>query len=648
MCGIAGILTTNRDLPIGDSLERMQSKLHHRGPDDCGLEIIDTPEGVRIGLAHTRLAILDLSAAGHQPMSDPNSNSWIVYNGEIYNHAEIRQQLSLGPFRSASDTETLLQAWISQGESAISLLRGMFAFAVYDAQRQQFCLVRDRLGVKPLYVAQVDETTWLFASELRAVLASNLVPRRLDRDAAESYLAFGSAIAPRTLVDGVESIMPGHCWTFNLNQQHLQPRKTQYWRPQFATSASKAACRADAIEQIRNVIVESTRSRMLSDVPVGVFLSGGIDSSGLVACLANSGQPIRTFSVTFDENQFDESPHSSAIAERFGTNHAELRLRSSDVLAGFDDAMAAYDQPSADGLNSYFISRAVADAGLKVALSGLGGDELFAGYPTFRLMARLVSPRVRWAVGLALRLGKRLHGDARIDKLNDLLANYESPVDRYSACRHLSTRASRRRLLTKSGPPHSSLLPPELHESLEVLSRSLDPVNTHSLLETSIYLANVLLRDTDQMSMAHALEVRVPLVDHVLVETMATIPGAMKIARGTSSPLKGLLVDALPTPLPASIVRRRKMGFVLPWQRWLRAELRDRVAESLNDRDVCEQIGLDPQAVAAMWQDFQNGQPSVRHTDILSVLNLVEWTRRHGVSLHGAVLHDSPILNAVA
>lgn len=632
MCGIAGILTTRNDLDLKSLLTRMQVAQRHRGPDDAGLDVVDLPNGVRLGLVQTRLAIQDLTQAAHQPMVDRATGSRIVYNGEIYNHTTLRRSLPQRAYVSSGDTETILAGWVDREDGFLVSLRGMFAFGVYDARRQRFWLVRDRLGVKPLYAARCDHNTWLFASEVRALLATGLIVRRLNPAAVDSFLAFGSVVAPRTLVEGVESLMPGESWRFDLDRSSpLEPRRTRYWRLPFRPRRDgDVSTRDEAVEAVRPVLREAIGLRMLSDVPVGVFLSGGIDSSVVVASLAAEGRGVTTLSVAFEERSHDESSYARIVAERFGTQHVELQLRSDKALAEFDEALASYDQPSVDGLNSYFVSQTAREAGITVALSGLGGDELFAGYPFFRYVAR--ADQRRWSpvaqmVCIAATAGVT-RGSRRMRKLEALFRS--RGLDRYLAYRTLLPVERRSALgCTRD----VELLPVELRRELDDAVQGLDAVNGQSLLELALYTANTLLRDTDQLSMAHALEVRVPLLDHELTETAARIPGRFKLAPGRGSRLKGLLVDALPVSLPEEAVRRRKMGFVLPWERWLRQDLRNLATETLTNRPAVEATGLDATAVATLWHEFLAGRGDHRAAEILGLINLVRWVQRHGFSI---------------
>lgn len=639
MCGVAGIVTVANSLDLTALGRAMQRAVRHRGPDDQGWEEVHLAGGIRLGLAHTRLSILDLSPAGHQPMHDPASGSWIVYNGEVYNHPAIRRDLGDIPFRGTSDTETILQCWVREGEAALVRLRGMFALALYDGRRRRLWLARDRLGVKPLYVSRVDARTWLFASEVRALLASGLVARRLDRAGLEAYLAAGAVPAPWTLLENVGSLLPGEAWSFDfgIDREGLpEPTRVRYWRPPFQ-EVQTGVSYPQAVERVRPVLKEAVALRMLADVPVGVFLSGGIDSGAVVATLARQGFSLRTFSVVFGEQAYDESRHARRVAAEFGTDHAELYLDARRVLDDLDDALGAYDQPSIDGLNTFFIARATRQAGVKVALSGLGGDELFAGYPYFRLLARLARPGHRLLARLAHRLLRGLApGRMQTQKLGALLAALGGAADHSLICRQVMPRDRRALLLasplaTPSMP--SVALPPEVLAELNQAAAGLDPVNAQSLMELSLYLANMLLRDTDQMSMAHALEVREPLLDHVLVETVARLPGPIKLLPGRDSRIKGLLADALPCPLPRTVLRRPKKGFVFPWEQWLRGPLQPRVEGLFADGASLMAAGLAPQAVRSLWRGFLAHAPGIRYADILALLHLTTWVRRHGLSL---------------
>ncbi|HEX4146996.1 MAG TPA: asparagine synthase (glutamine-hydrolyzing) [Pirellulales bacterium] len=631
MCGVAGILTRRGDMDLPATARCMLGTLRHRGPEDEGIAYLDLAGGWRLTLVHTRLSILDLSSAGHQPMGDAASGSWIVYNGEVYNHAAVRARLGDTEFHSLCDTETVLAGWVAHGPQILDELRGMFAMAIYDGRRQGLYLVRDRLGIKPLYVCRCDANTWVFASEIRTLLACQLIERKLNPQAIDSYLSFGAVPAPWTIVAGVQSLMPGEYWHFDLGKDPSSPRRVSYWRPPFEQQNHRGLRYAEAVEMIRPVLTESVALHTVSDVPVGVFLSGGIDSSGVVAALASQGRVPRTFSILFGEREYDERIHARHIASHFGTEHVELELAPQKILSAIGEAVAAYDQPSIDGINTYFISQAVREAGVKVAMSGLGGDELFAGYGSFRVAAWLDRTLYRFLARLARPLLKQAApGAMRTEKLAAIVQSRPSRLTTYAILRQVMMRGRLQAIHPSDtddvGPP----LPAEVVGDLKTRIAGIDPLNAYSLLELSLYLGNMLLRDTDQMSMAHSIEVRVPLLDHVLVETLARIPGPLKLGRFRTKPL---LIDALPSPLPKEVFRRPKMGFVFPWELWLRNELRNVVSCVFSDTETFAALGIDHEAAKQLWQGFCQFRPGIRYTDILSLLHLLSWARTNKMSL---------------
>src|SRR5436309_5705937 len=381
MCGIFGIVAHKAQFPA-ELLERATQSLAHRGPDDCGTIILHdaAPDAVEIGLGNRRLAILDLSPLAHQPMHDAQTGNWIVYNGEIYNFRGIRDELERAgtKFVSHSDTEVLLKAYAKWGESCLTKLRGMFAFAIWDAVKHQLFMARDPMGIKPLYYAHRGPY-FILASELRTILGTGLVPRRLDPAGLLNYLTFGSAYDPLTLIEGVHALPAGHSLTW-LNGTL---RVSRYW------DLIDDDAKAGQGTNIQPMLEEAVRSQLVSDVPLGVFLSGGIDSSDLVSILSRGDVTPSTFSIVFREGEFSEAEYSRAVAQKFGTDHHEITVSQNDVLAAIPGALRAMDLPSMDAVNTYFVSREARAAGVKVALSGLGGDEVFAGYSSFRTIPRM-------------------------------------------------------------------------------------------------------------------------------------------------------------------------------------------------------------------------------------------------------------------
>ena len=647
MCGIVGVLARSCRVSE-DLLERATQSLAHRGPDHSGTTIIreTVPQPLEIGLGNRRLAILDLSPLGHQPMRDPETGNWIVYNGEIYNFREIRQELEKHGvhFTSQSDTEVLLKAYGRWGEGCLKELRGMFAFAIWDAQHQRLFLARDPLGIKPLYYF-ASAQNFLFGSEVRTLLTTGLVPRRLDSAGLLNYLAFGSAYDPITMIEGISALKPGHYLVW----ENGAVREEMYWDLVAIDSGEHAhRDRAFLSQQERNhlekelgdELYEAVRLHLVSDVPVGVFLSGGIDSSSLVSILssggtassktASCGTGLHTFSIVFREADFDESEYSRAVARMFGTEHHEISVSQQDALESIPSALEAMDQPTIDGVNTYIVSRETRSAGMKVALSGLGGDEMFAGYSSFRTVPRMERFAGFWQhVPQAARqpLGSIFASIASSNDQNRKLAALAREngnlLHPYFLSRMLFTPPERERLLANPDAEALGRANASLKENLG-RTNSLDPINRVSYLEARCYMLNTLLRDSDFMSMAHGLEVRVPLLDHHLARKVLALPGPWKM-NGIPKPL---LVRAIGDTLPNQIVRRRKRGFTLPFEHWLRDELRAGVEPNLR-KIPAGPLGmlLNDKGVRDVWKNFLCGTTSWSRPWSLYVLQ--RWCELH-------------------
>jgi asparagine synthase (glutamine-hydrolysing) len=618
MCGIFGIVSREGEV-ASDVLTRALKSLAHRGPDDSGTVVIDidNDDGAsprrQIGFAHTRLSIIDLSPLGHQPMQDPATGNWIVFNGEIYNFGELRKELEGAgvAFKSHSDTEVILAAYRVWGESCLTRLAGMFAFALWDGPRKRLLLARDRMGIKPLYYHQ-SARNFIFASEVRTLLQT-LVPRKADPTGVLSYLEFGSVYEPWTIVEGVKSVPPGHVIT--VENGSLSTR--EYWNPlqsfprmdpKFPSGNGNAL-----IKQLPMILRDAVLSHLVSDVPVGVFLSGGIDSSALVAVLCQNGVHANTFSLVFGEEEFDEGPYSREIARRFNTEHQEISVTQQDTLAVLPAALCAMDQPTIDGINTYLISAKTRAAGVKVALTGLGADEMFAGYSNFRWVPRMEILSKRFgrlpslarrslAASMALLAG---NGD-RGRKLAELAADNDGAIHPYFLVRTLFGTAERKALFSAANWQSSrQLLDAMMQESVSE-SQPLDPINRVSYLESHWYMRNTLLRDSDFMSMAHGLELRVPFLNRTLVEACFCIPGNQKVQGDLP---KSMLLQSLGVELPREIVNRPKRGFTLPFERWLRGEMRPVVEAALLHGDW-DQASINADAVREVWSRFVAGQTS--------------------------------------
>jgi asparagine synthase (glutamine-hydrolysing) len=644
MCGIVGII--GQDAAIGEGvLERATRSLAHRGPDDSGTILLrdsfvqldhtghDKTVALEIGLGNTRLAILDLSPLGHQPMHDAATGNWIVYNGEIYNFRAVRRELEQAGtlFTSHSDTEVLLKSYARWGDACLAKFRGIFAFAIWDARRHRLFLSRDPMGVKPLYYAQAG-SYFLFASEVRTLLGTGLIQRRVDHAGLLNYLTFGSAYDPLTLIEGVRAVPAGHTLTWDAGNLHL----SRYWDLADANEDSARSFSAEdqnhAAENLRPVLEEAVRLQLVSDVPIGVFLSGGIDSSALVSILSRGGAKPSTFSIVFREAEFSEAEHSRAIASKFRTDHHEISVSQTDVLNAIPDALNAMDLPTMDGVNTYFVSRETRRAGVKVALSGLGGDEVFAGYSSFRTVPRMERFAQFWnrvpnvvRGPLVAGIGAVAPDNDRTRKLMSLAQSNGHAVHPYFLSRMLFTLAQRDLLCLL---PDGLAADAASKSQLEALQKTcvLDPVNRVSYLESRCYMLNTLLRDVDFMSMSQGLEVRVPLIDHHLAKTVLALPGDWKL-NGTP---KKLLVDALAGSLPDEIVHRPKRGFTLPFEQWMRQELRSEVEPVLAAKRIDDgPLGglLSGEQVRQVWDKFLQGASSWSRPWSLYVLQ--RWCELH-------------------
>lgn len=652
MCGIVGILARGTQISPA-VLEQATRSLSHRGPDDSGTVLLKQthPQPLEIGLGHRRLAILDLSPLGHQPMQDSVSGNWIVFNGEIYNFRELRKELeALGAeFKSHSDTEVILAAYRVWGEQCLTRFEGMFAFALWDAGRQRLVLARDPMGIKPLYYylqSHESELTFVFASEVRTILGTGLVPRKADPTGVSSYLAFGSVYEPWTIVEGIKAVPPGHVLTLDGGSFESGSRNSgsvsirEYWNPLASVSPTATESRSETVAaaQLPAILRDAVLSHLVSDVPVGVFLSGGIDSSALVAVLSHNGVRANTFSLVFpddEEEEFNEAEYSRKIARRFGTAHQEIAVSQHDALAVLPQALCAMDQPTIDGINTYLVSAKARAAGVKVALTGLGADEMFAGYSNFRRVPRMESlarrlkrlPKLARPISASVALFAGRNDRGR--KLAELVSGLDSMahpseslmsksqpnfVHPYFLARTLFSAAERdalfSALVSASSSACGSQNPQQsldlvLHEALSE-SQSLDSINRVSYFESRFYMRNTLLRDSDFMSMAHGLELRVPFLDRALVEACFRIPGDKKLQGDWP---KALLLASLGVELPREIVHRRKRGFTLPFERWLRGEMRPMVEDAVLKGDW-ERISISASAVRAVWNRFLAGETS--------------------------------------
>ncbi len=673
MCGICGVIDWSESPVAPELVRRMTPAMTHRGPDDEGY--FDSPQSGRVSLGMRRLSIIDLEG-GHQPIFNEAGNIGVVLNGEIYNFQSLQKQLQDRGhrFRTRSDSEVVAHAYEEWGPECVERFEGMFAIAVWDGRKTSFesgvssseldadgeilFLARDRLGIKPLYYTvqspkskvqslfssaghwTLDVEAWsriLFASEVRTLLASGVVPRQLSRDAIESYLLFGSVSEPLTLIDGVFSLPPGHRMTISSHPQRRKVTIDRYWNLAAAPSRNGHGGGQNGkstVQQVRTLLERSVRSHLIADVPVGVFLSGGIDSTALAGLASREVSGVHTFNVAFPEDSFSEATIARRTAKHLGTTHQEVMLSGEEMLARLGDAVSALDQPSMDGVNTYFVSASARGAGLKVALSGLGGDEVFGGYSSFRRTPRYqrlaaaggaVPAGVRSAMATAMAEGgaRFMPGDAA-RKIAALWKDSNSLPDPYYFGRLMFTPAQVAALMKDGNRTGPAPLWWDWLTGSVAEARQLDSFAAVSCMEAQSYLVNTLLRDTDSMSMAHSLEVRVPFLDHPLVEFVTHLPQPLKVAKGIP---KALLVAALEDVLPSEVVHQTKRGFTFPWERWLRGPLKERIEEGLSDLSPALQGVLDHQTACSIWKDYLNEKTTWSRPWSLYVLN--EWTKKH-------------------
>ncbi|MDT7540278.1 MAG: hypothetical protein QOE33_182 [Acidobacteriota bacterium] len=605
MCGIAGFVNT-RDAPPAreraDVLERMLSVITHRGPDDQGTLVAD-----HVALGMRRLSIIDL-AGGHQPISNEDDSVTIVFNGEIYNFKELHAELEARGhrFRTHSDTEAIVHAYEEYGAACVEHLRGMFAFAIWDARKKELFLARDRVGKKPLYYALTPRGTLVFGSELKSLLEHTEIEREINPQAVDAYLTFGYVPDPLCILRGVNKLPPGHHLTYANGSLALK----QYWDFEFAHDDGAKTRRAeDYLEELRALLDESVRIRLIADVPLGAFLSGGIDSSAVVGLMArHTDRPVKTFSIGFNEDSYDELKYARVTARHFNTEHHEFVV-TPDIVQLIDELAWHFDEPFADpsALPTYMVSK-LAREHVTVALSGDGGDELFAGYTRYLVEQQRTSfervPRVV-REGLMRPLSQRLpHGAWGRNYLHNVSLD---AVDRFLDSVSVFTRLTKRALYT-----HAFAAQLRDDESTGATFRSLaarvqtdEPLDALLYLDSKTYLPGDILTKVDRMSMAVSLEARAPLLDHKLIEFVARIPAHLKLRGGET---KHIFKRAISDFVPAEILHRPKQGFGVPIQQWINAQLREQMRDTLTDHRARSRGYVDPAYVAQLLSEHERGR----------------------------------------
>ena len=619
MCGITGIVLNRGLKASSEAVHAMNNAIAHRGPDAEGIYLSDN-----IALGHRRLSIIDTSDAGNQPFFGDDKRIVVVFNGEIYNYLELKKELEKDyPFITGSDTEVIIAAYKKWGMKCVEHFIGMFAFALHDVEANKLIIARDRLGIKPVYLARISNG-FLFASEVRALLRSNLVDRKLNKKALTDFLRYQTVHAPQTIIEGVEMLMPGYVLTW----ENDKFEKWCYWKPSDHSGRFNDVGKEEAKREVKSLLTSAVELRMRADVPFGAFLSGGIDSSIVVGLMAEqSERTVETFSITFHEKEFDESPYSDLIAKRFNTNHHPIRLSANDFLEKIPSALQAMDHPSGDGPNTFVVSEVTRNQGVKMALSGLGGDELFAGYDVFKRLFALEQKKwlnatpqiIRSLAGATLQ---KLKPSVASEKLKEFLsADQLDMALAYKLSRQVWMDESIQNLIGKHMSSENFVV--DVYRNTELLSGGI--LSRVSIAEIETYMQNVLLRDTDQMSMRHALEIRVPFLDHRLVEYVLGLNDNVKFPH---SP-KELLVESMEGILPREIVDRPKMGFTFPWAVWMKGELKTFCEMGLES--VKNISAFDEKMIDKVWAMFLQGDKTFTWSRIWPLVVLGHWIKENDI-----------------
>jgi asparagine synthase (glutamine-hydrolysing) len=619
MCGICGMASSDRGIrPDPEVVARMSRRLVHRGPDSDGMF-----EGGEAILAARRLSIIDLDH-GRQPIANEDGSVVVVQNGEIYNHRELRAELERAGhrFATACDTEVLVHLYEEHGDAFLERLRGMFALAVWDSRRRRLLLARDRFGIKPLYYRHVNGTL-SFASELKAMLELPDFSRQIDPRAVSAYLAFNSIPAPLTIFAEARKLPPG-C---SLAWRDGELTEARYARPTPVPAAEvRRGPAADLAVELRETMRDSVRAHLVADVPVGVLLSGGVDSAGLAALAAEeSGEAVRTFSIGFEEASFDELSRARLVAERYGTDHHELVLRP-DAVELLPKLVEAFDEPFGDSsaVPTYLVSQLAAGE-VKVALSGEGGDELFGGYYTY--VADLLAPRVGWLARLTSPLIEKLPSSdakASFDYKAKRFARgaHLPPLERHHAWKEIFSPQLRGALL---GETQGDWDPVDLYRERYAETEGAEQLARLQDVDLGIYLVDDLLVKTDRSSMAHSLELRVPFLDRHVAEFAFSLATPLKV-RGTAK--KRLLRRAFAPLLPKEILQGPKQGFSIPLAAWLRGPLEPFAREVLSPTTLAKQGMLDPAAVTSLLDSHCAGREDLSR-QLWGLMALTLWFDRY-------------------
>ena len=631
MCGIAGFIDQQRRLPRAENaaiLDRMCRVIRHRGPDDQGMMV--TTDGVALGMR--RLSIIDL-AGGHQPISNEDGTVTVVFNGEIYNYRELQAELTARghEFQTHSDTEVIVHAYEEYGADCVSRFRGMFALALWDARAQKLFIARDRVGKKPLYYTRTVDGTFIFGSELKSLLEHSCMRREINIQALDAYFSAGYVPDPLSIFRDVHKLPPGHHLSFM--NGHITTEC--YWDFNYEAPTDARSRRAESyLAELRAQLAEAVRVRLVADVPLGAFLSGGIDSSTVVGLMARAlPQPVKTFSIGFHEDSYNELKYARIAAQHFGTEHHEFVV-TPDLCAVVDELAWFLDEPFADSsaIPTYMVSK-LAREHVTVVLSGDGGDELFAGYTRYVVDRKRVGferlPRFL-RHGLMRPLSQRLpHGAWGRNYLHNVALD---PLERYLDSVSIFTSLNKPALYSadfqqqlragqNGDETNNSVLARFRHYAAQV--KTGEPLDALLYLDSKTYLPGDILTKVDRMSMAASLEARVPLLDHKLIEFVLTIPAQLKL-NGLET--KHIFKQAVRDLVPAEILNRPKQGFGVPVQEWINAQLRERMHETLTEQRTRERGYVEPRYVDLLLGEHERGRRD-HSTQLWALFMLELWHR---------------------
>lgn len=617
MCGITGWFEHSTDtVRIYNLLGKVLESMHHRGPDNNMVKLVSkSPVAV---LGHARLAIIDISPSSNQPMTDKISGNTIVFNGELYNFRLLRKEMeALGhQFITQSDTEVILKSYNEWGSGCVKKFRGIFAFALWDKKGERLFMARDQMGVKPFYYHLLG-SRFIFASEVRALLATEEIPRILDPAGLDSFLAYGSVQEPLTMIKGIKSLSPGYfAWFDHINGFVA----TRYWSPPTETIRNSEL---EITEMVHETLMETAKLQLVSDVPLGIFLSGGIDSSAIVSLVrqVHSG-PITTFSITFGDPRYDERRFARMVSKVNDTDHIELELTSGIIKERITTAMNSFDQPSLDGINTWFVSKLAKEAGLTVALSGVGGDELFIGYGGYNktLLMQKLQPAFSYFPGSFGRILEKISHKEHLKKMAEI-AGFKH--NGYFLSRRLFSPGQKKMILNRSYYQGEDWFDECFQEVISDTNLMTDNLTRISWYEMRSYMLSTLLRDTDQMSMAHSLEVRVPLIDPEVVQLLLSIPGKYK---KTNKGPKPLLVNASAKGIPHECVNRKKQGFTFPFDQYFLESLGQDIISFFNEKHSAI---FKKNELNRLWDDYQKGWVSWSRLWALFVLEW--WIKKNSI-----------------